>query len=195
MTAKHLAIVFVAVAGLPFGAQGQSQQRVAVSAEEIAQTLSAQGIRIADDQVSLLANVVATESHPQLDILSVAPFGGRTSTKHAEAQSLVKLGCRRPGTCLPFYVVVKEDEGNSVSGAPGTPVALLKLRAGKNLAITMRSGTHAVLQMDDNRSHVQIAVISLQDGSAGDRIRVASPDRKQIFTAEVIGANLLKRSY
>jgi flagella basal body P-ring formation protein FlgA len=92
-------------------------------------------------------------------------------------------------------VVVKEDEGNSVSGAPGTPVALLKLRAGKNLAITMRSGTHAVLQMDDNRSHVQIAVISLQDGSAGDRIRVASPDRKQIFTAEVIGANLLKRSY
>ena len=106
MTVNYLAILLAAAVGLPFCADGQSQQQFAVSAEEIAQTLSDQGIRIADDHVSLLAKVVATDSHPQLDILSVAPFGGRSSTKHSEAQSLVKLGCRRPGTCLPFYVVV-----------------------------------------------------------------------------------------
>jgi len=195
MTAKYLAIVLVVAAGLPFGAQGQSQQRFAVSGVEIAQALSDQGIRISDDQVSLLARVVATDAHPQLDILSVAPFGVLSNTKHSEAQSLVKLGCRRPGACLPFYVFVKEEKGGSVSGPAGTPLASPKLRAGKNAAITIRSGTHAVLLMDDSRSHVQMAVISLEDGSAGDRIRVASPDRKQILTAEVIGANLLKRSY
>jgi flagella basal body P-ring formation protein FlgA len=59
----------------------------------------------------------------------------------------------------------------------------------------MRVGTHAMLEMDDQRSHVKVSVISLENGNAGDRIRVSSPDRKQVYTAEVIGANLLKRSY
>jgi len=49
--------------------------------------------------------------------------------------------------------------------------------------------------MDDGRSHIQVAVISLENGIAGHRIRVASPDHKQIYVAEVVGANLLKRSY
>jgi len=52
-----------------------------------------------------------------------------------------------------------------------------------------------MLEMDDNRSHIQVSVISLENGNAGDKIRVSSPDRKQVYTAEVIDANLLKRSY
>jgi hypothetical protein len=38
-------------------------------------------------------------------------------------------------------------------------------------------------------------VITLQGGKAGDRIRVASPDHKQIYVAEVVDGSLLKRSY
>ena len=61
--------------------------------------------------------------------------------------------------------------------------------------ITMRAGTHATLVMDDNRSHIQVAVISLENGIAGHRIHVASPDHKQIYVGEVVNANLLRGSF
>jgi len=175
---------------------GQSQDRFVLTAPQIARTLSDQGMQITDS-VSLLARVVATEPHPVLDIISVAPLGERWSAGRSETHSLVKLGCHLPGTCLPFYVIVHGPEGPVVSAANGTGALALPTtaRMKTNTATTMRAGTHAMLVMDDTRSHVQVSVISLQNGNAGDRIRVASPDRKQVYTAEVIDANLLKRSY
>jgi flagella basal body P-ring formation protein FlgA len=61
--------------------------------------------------------------------------------------------------------------------------------------ITMRAGTHATMLMDDDRSHIQIAVISLENGIAGHSIRVTSPDHKQVYVAEVVNASLLRKSY
>jgi flagella basal body P-ring formation protein FlgA len=61
--------------------------------------------------------------------------------------------------------------------------------------ITMRAGTHATMLMDDDRSHIQIAVISLENGVAGHSIRVTSPDHKQVYVAEVVNASLLRKSY
>jgi flagella basal body P-ring formation protein FlgA len=49
--------------------------------------------------------------------------------------------------------------------------------------------------MDDDRAHIQIAVISLENGLAGHRIRVASPDHKQVYVAEVVNASLLRKSF
>jgi hypothetical protein len=101
---------------------------------------------------------------------------------------LVKLACHVPGTCLPFYAIVSW----RVGGAPSTAAtAALK----PNASITMRVGTHATLLMDDDRSHIQIAVVCLESGAVGRRIRVASPDHKQIYIGEVVSASLLKRSY
>jgi flagella basal body P-ring formation protein FlgA len=59
----------------------------------------------------------------------------------------------------------------------------------------MRAGAHATLMMDDNRSHIQVTVISLENGVVGHRIRVASPDHKQVYVAEVVSSSLLKGSF
>jgi hypothetical protein len=105
--------------------------------------------------------------------------------------------CHQPAACLPFYVIVRfpkeaVEHGAGASGAStATGSDLLKPKE----LITMRAGAHAMMVMDDGRSHIQVAVISLENGIAGHRIRVASPDHKQIYVAEVVGANLLKRSY
>jgi flagella basal body P-ring formation protein FlgA len=64
-----------------------------------------------------------------------------------------------------------------------------------NVAITMRAGARATLVMDDDRAHIQIAVISLENGIAGHWIRVASPDHKQVYVAEVVNASLLRKSF
>jgi hypothetical protein len=136
--------------------------------------------------------VVANEPNPVLDVLSVEPIGDRWSGGHSGTHSWVKLGCHIPGACLPFYAVVswpQEPAGRAIDTSIATPAAL------KPKAITMRAGAHATLLMDDDRSHIQIAVISLENGIAGHSIRVTSPDHKQVYVAEVVNASLLRKSY
>jgi flagella basal body P-ring formation protein FlgA len=59
----------------------------------------------------------------------------------------------------------------------------------------MRAGTHAVLIMNDRRMRIQIPVISLETGKAGETIHVASPDRKQVYEGEVVDGTLLWRKF
>jgi hypothetical protein len=201
MTARWIAISLTAALGLPVGAQSPSQHRYALTAAQVARavtrTFSERRIEITDEQVTLLAKVVATDPDPVLDISSVAPLGDRRSAGHSEAFSKIKLVCRLPGTCLPFYAIVSwpaETAGRATAALSASPaVASVVLKP--NSEITMRAGTHATLVMDDNRSHIQLAVISLENGIAGHRIRVASPDRKQVYVAEIVSANLLKGSF
>jgi hypothetical protein len=185
--------------GVPGWAQAQSQlqRRFPLTAHLVAQALSGNGIQTMDEQVSLLARVVATEPAPVLDILSVVPLGSRSPGEHGELHSLVKLGCRLPGTCLPFYSSVSKPAapGNSTPVALGASAVDSNATSKPSTAIVIRAGAHATLVMDDARAHVQISVISLENGIAGHTIHVASPDRKQNYVAEVVSANLVRRSF
>ena len=197
MTARWIAAGLMASMSLAGWGQLHAQKSFVLTARQVAQSLSSSGIRIAEQQVSLLATVVATDPNPALDILSVEPLDVGSAAKHPEARSRVKMVCHESGKCLPFYVVVRFPEGivEHEANAPGAAMASgSELLKPKEL-ITMRAGAHAMMVMDDGRSHIQIAVISLENGIAGHKIRVASPDHKQIYVAEVVGANLLKRSF
>jgi len=174
-----------------------SQNHFPITAQLIAQALQARGMQVTDQQVSLLANVVATEPRPALDILAVEPLSDSRLEKHPQARTIVKLACHVAATCLPFYATViglSESIGNETSSFMAARSAESTMLIPKP-AVTMRAGAHATLVMDDARSHIQIAVISLENGSAGRTIHVASPDHKQVYLAEVVNANLLKRSY
>jgi hypothetical protein len=192
------ALLMVAM-GLPGWVQAQSQMqgRFQISMHQVAQTLTANGVQTLDEQVQLLAKVVATEPSPVLEVVSVEPLGDRSPGKNRESRSLVKMGCRLPGTCLPFYSIVSRPEApiDGPSGARGFSSATGNTALKANTGIVMRVGAHATLVMDDARSHVEVAVVSLENGVAGHRIRVASPDHKQVYVAEVVSANLLKRSF
>jgi len=195
MTARWMAVLWMAAMSLPVW--GQSQDRFAITERQVARTLSGRGMQIADEQVSLPTRVVATEPFPVLDILSIEPLSGRQSTEHSEVRSWVKLACHQPGECLPFYAVVSRPEGTMGRETDAARVSTAAVNASfkPSTGVTMHAGAHATLVMDDARSHVQVSVISLENGSVGHRIRVASPDHKQVYVAEVISASLLKGSY
>jgi len=201
MTTRWMAVLLAAAASLAAWGQSQPkpnpQDHFAITTQMVAQALSGRGARIEDRQVSLLARVVATEAHPALDILTVEPLGDSNLGEHPKGRIVVKLACHKAATCLPFYATVSWPAG-PMGGASGSSAAareaennLLKPKA----AVMMRAGTHATLVMDDDRSHIQIAVVSLESGVAGGRIRVASPDHKQVYLGEVVSASLLKRSF
>ena len=111
-------------------------------------------------------------------------LGGRSSDKRSGPHSLVKLACHLPGRCLPFYAIVGCRYGVAAGEQPEHPSAADALRP--EAVFTIRAGVHATMVMDDDRAHIQVAVICLENGIAGHRIRVASPDHKQIYVAEVV---------
>ncbi len=199
MTTKWIPALLMVAMGLPWGGQSacQAQGRFPLTAHMVAQTLCGSGIQTADEQVTLLARVVASKPSPVLDILSVEPLDDRSWGKRRAARVLVKLACHVHGACLPFYSIVSrpDAEPESLPGARGvSPAAGYSALKSQN-RIIMRPGAHAMLEMDDARMHVQVAVVSLESGIAGHRIRVESPDHKKIYVAEVVSANLLKRSF
>ena len=201
MTTRWIAAALTAAVSLAGWGQSSSRpdsgDHFSITTQLVAQTLSGRGMRIEDRQVSLLAKVVATEPHPVLEILTVGPLDDHSSVKNSIRGTLVKLVCHNPAACLPFYATVSWPS-DPIGGATGLSEATWI--AGNNLlnekpVIVMQAGTHATLVMDDSRAHIKISVISLESGIAGHRIRVASPDHKQVYIAEVVSASQVKRSF
>lgn len=186
-------ILFLLAPALSISGQGQSpsQNRFALTTTQVAQAISAGGIETAAGQVFLLTRVVATEPQPALDVLSVEVLGGGSSAGHSALRSRVKLACHNPAQCLPFYAIVTSSQMRDGSVTVTTP----GVSSNANSEITMKAGTHATLIMDDDRSHIQVAVVSLENGMVGHRIHVASPDHKQTYVGEVVNARLLKGSF
>jgi hypothetical protein len=148
---------------------------------------------IAAEHVSLLTRVVATEAEPALDVLSVETLGKGPLAGHSDVRFRVKLACHVAQKCLPFYAIV-----SSTPSTAGQANTLSTPRSGmwnERSDITMKAGTHATLMLDDQRSHIQVAVVSLENGIVGHRIHVASPDHKQTYVGEVVNARLLKGSF
>jgi hypothetical protein len=197
MRARWLSVSLMAAMSMPGWGQSQSQDRFALTAEQVARALSDGGTPTTNTQVSLLTRVVATESSPVLDVLSIDPLGKRPMAEHSPPRSRVRLGCHLPGICLPFYAIVSwlEPPVGLAATASHASAGINNPVSKANLDIIMRAGTHATLVIDDNRSHIQVAVISLENGIAGHRIHVASPDHKQVYVGEVVNANLLRGSF
>jgi hypothetical protein len=191
MRATWLSLLLMAATGMPGWGQSQLQERFALTAGQVAQALSDHGIPTTSEQVSLLTKVVATHAHPILDILSVDSSGQGPLAPRSPARSRVRLACHLPGECLPFYAIVSWPQSTA---RPATNTSEPSTLNSQN-EIVMRVGTHATLVMDDDRLHIQLAVISLENGMAGHRIRVTSPDHKQVYFGEVVSASLLKASF
>jgi hypothetical protein len=190
-------VLFIVTSSLYGWGQSPPKRCFALTAQQVARTLTDKGIQASAQQVSLLAKVVATEPNPALDVLSAEPLGDWSAGQIAETSFRVKMACHQQGKCLPFYAVVRWPQGAAGGAANSSgafrPFGDLILK--QNGAFTIRSGSHATLVMDEERAHIEVAVVSLENGMAGQKIRVASPDHKQVYVAEVVSANLLKRSF
>jgi hypothetical protein len=181
MVAKTIVVLLMVAMTLPALPQPPQQTRYTLTTKQVAavvvRSFLETGIALTDQQISLPARVVATEQIPTLDVSSVEVLSDYVFEGHSKARSKIRLTCRIASVCLPFYAIVIWPEGLSIP------------------EITMQAGTHATLVLDDERAHIQLTVVSLESGSAGHKIRVASPDHKQIYIAEIISANLLKGSF
>ena len=141
-------------------------------------------MQIAPQQVSLLADVVASTSSPTLTVRSIKPWGNR--------RMMARLACESTDQCLPFLVSLEMAPGvdpksvqMSVPAVASPPPASLKRFA-------VKGGTSATLLLDSQRVHVRLSVICLESGALGQTIRVTDKDHRMVFHAQVIDAGLLQ---
>lgn len=193
MTARWIPFLLMAALGATEQAPSQLQDRFPLTAAQVALAVSASGMPIAAEHVSLLTRVVATEPEPALDVLSVETLGKGPLAGHSDVRFRVKLACHVARKCLPFYAIVSSTP--STAGPANTLSTPRSAMWNERSEITMKAGTHATLMLDDQRSHIQVAVVTLENGIVGHRIHVASPDHKQTYVGEVVNARLLKGSF
>jgi hypothetical protein len=186
MKSKALTILITATLVTTASAQLRPKHRFTLNSYRLAQAivkaLSQQGIEADPTHIALLGNVIATDPSPSFKIVSIRP---QLSTTH----TAIELACLRPTTCLPFYALV--DTPTSIA----KPSLVLTSTPTTKPPIVMRTGTSALLLMDDGREHLQISVISMESGPAGRTIRVRTPDHRRIYSAQILNANTLEARF
>jgi hypothetical protein len=179
------AILLAAMAVPAVGAPG----RVLITAEQVAAAISASAMVVSPDQVTLLTEVVAKSNAPTLNVESIEPWGIH--------RIKVRLGCAEPDACLPFYVAVhfEPENGAKAAGARTDQATGINARASQsNQAFVVRAGSRAVLLIDGGHVHVRLNVVCLENGAAGQSIRVECKDPKQTFVAKVVNGGVLRGS-
>ena len=164
-------------------------------------------------QVKLCAPMTASSPNPMLDI--------QTMTLVGQHGAQLRVACRTRGECLPFYVSVTWPEGADAVHVPaglahqgartraevpsppsGARLPSQELQAfgpspdeDRTVNPKVRAGSPATLVIEDRKVHIRLRVVYLEGGATGDKVRVATLDRKQAFKAEIVTPGLLKGSF
>lgn len=185
----------------------QLRPRFPVTSAQIVSAMQNREMSTRNVQVRLPGPITSSVADPALEIQSVSQINSH--------EMRLRIACLERADCLPFFVVVTSTDELASSSLPvksapptvGTehPSSLVKNSAEAISAQSvssksatsgeppiLRSGAPATLGFDGDHLHVRVEVICLQSGAAGDKIRVTTPDHKQIYVAEIVAPTLLK---
>lgn len=175
--------ILAIVAGMPAAVSQTSVDRTAISAHTVADAMAAAGISANPDKVELLSGAISMRESANVRVVNVSSGTGGIVK--------VKLRCQDNHECLPFYVLVHSLDTLKVDATKARTVPVVAASAPQNV---IRGGDHATLILETPDARMTFPVICLQSGARGQRIRVASPDRRQFYDAEVVASGIVKGS-
>lgn len=162
-----LTVVFTAAA-----LAGANEARTPITVAQVSKALAAAGLTGNPERVEMLSSMSSLEPHAALRVASVEPM--------AVGDVRVRLRCERNSICLPFYVVVHNATGK-------IEPAIRQER----LPMMVHGGDHVMLICEGKGVQITLPVICLQNGVAGQQVRVRSTDRKKTYLARVVRPGLV----
>lgn len=180
------AFTLLAAMALPAAA---ASGRTVITAAQVAGAINGMGMSVSADQVTLLTEVSASTGAPTLKVQSMEPWGDR--------RLKVRMDCATHEQCLPFYVSVRCNPENGTKAVAALidqspPMNQQSIPDPKSFA--MRAGSRATLLLEKGRVHIRLSVVCLENGSAGQRIRVESKDPQKTYIAEIVDGSVLRGS-
>jgi hypothetical protein len=181
-TYKFATLVLMAV--VPVVMNRTAVCQTALSAQQVVAAIRTGGISASPDRIEFLSGTGSVSESANLQFVSVT--NGNAGTVK------VKLRCQDRHECLPFYVLLHgaDSVNGQKLGVRSGPV----IQAGSPQNV-VHNGDHATLVIETADSRIKLAVICMESGVPGQKIRVASPDRKHFYDAEIATAGLLKGSF
>ena len=159
--------------------------RYSISPSSVGVALSNAGVQVNESQIEFLSSVSSASEHVQLKLVSLAKLNDDALKAH--------LRCESNSECLPFYVVLRHLNAVNLptrfSANTGNPKAHPVKKQGERV---VRGGQAATMIYETKDIRIVLPIVCLQNGRRGERIRVASPDRKKIYLAEVVDNGLVK---
>ena len=166
---------------MPLATGQTTVARTAVSAHRVADAMGRAGVAVDPRQIEFLSGESNLGDSATVQVLSV--------THRTAGDSKVKLRCRDNHQCLPFYVLVHGLDKVLVESRAVLAVRVAAASSPQNL---VRNGERATLVLESADSRMSLPVVCLQSGVRGQTIRVASPDHKHFFNAEITSAGTLR---
>ena len=102
------------------------------------------------------------------------------------------MECANSAECVPFFVAIEGAERPEDIGIMGWDMEPLHGSQTAAGSLVVHAGSAANLVLEGPHMHMQLPVICLESGRAGETIRVTSKDHRQTFSAEIVGRNELK---
>lgn len=174
-------VVLWTAAILPGAAQSN---RFFITQDQVATAISVAGMQVSAGQVTLLSNVVSATGNPVLKVGSLEKWG--------DQKVMVRLECVTPGECLPFIVAVRLSGAEQERLALSSQLQPVYSSAKPRGSDTIRAGSTAVLFLEGPHVQIQLPVVCLENGLIGQRIHVATRDRRLTFMAEIVGDSALR---
>ncbi|MFZ3264127.1 MAG: flagella basal body P-ring formation protein FlgA [Terriglobales bacterium] len=158
--------------------------RTPVSRKQVADAMRSAGMETQADQVQVLANVTTTPG---------ATLRVARKVKESPNAVLAELVCREPGQCLPFYALIHSNAAataaaKSTGSSPSPTFSRSEVKAHP---LVVR-GQPVTLIIENADFRIELSAICLEAGLHGQTIRVASPDRKRFYSAEVVSNKIVR---
>jgi len=182
---KRNLVILSSVMFFAAAAPAAGPSRYPISTEQIAATVNRIGMQITPAQVTLLSDVVATTTAPQLAVRSIEPWGKR--------RMMARLECQSRDQCLPFLVGIQTGDDNPLPSGPlpmANSTVISTPSAPKSYAV--KTGSPATLELDGEHVHIRISVVALENGTLGQTVRVSVKDRHLVYVAQVVDNNIVK---
>ncbi len=178
------ALCLVSYAGI--GEQAHSG-RIVVSREQVADAMRLAGMETRADQVQVLANVTTSPG---------ATLRVARKVRESANSVLAELACREPGQCLPFYALIRSDAvATAAAKSSGSSSARASSRSQVNGHPLVGRGQPVTLIIEHADFRIVLSAICLEPGLHGQTIRVASPDRRRFYSAEVVSNKIVRSTF
>ncbi len=158
-----------------------------ITPEQIAAVMHIAGIGVVAGQIALPGKVTASTPNPELKVEAIRRW--------ADGQLRVRIECLNRAECIPFIVDIHASQppsNTTRSSIPAAPLELLPHSVSAPSPFLIRLGSSALLLLEGEHIRVQLPVICLENGRAGQTIHVTSKDGRHIYTAKVVSRNELK---
>lgn len=158
-------------------------------ANRVVAALHAVAIEATPDEIEFLTSVPASDSRTNLRV---------TDWRRLDQGSIwIRLACRRPQDCLPFFVLLHPDEPRTLPlhQLPASAATSVVSKKKPHAPAFVRAGSRATMIMQRGAARITAPVVCLDDGELGSKIRVSNVATKQVLTAEILDRGLVQAHF